>query len=125
MAQFANPDANQKADCAFKSFDAKSDEYRRWESRDPLPGGGSYGDTIDATDRFFAEPENRVMPITAAWQIAKLKQEGRPQADIDRLMDSFRETYIRLQRKLCEIGVGITASRCEILGTTLKPAPQK
>jgi hypothetical protein len=68
------------------------------------------------------------MAIAAAWSIAKLKQEGRPQAEVDSLMDTFRETYIRLPRELCEKGRpahGITAARCEDLGTTLKLDPQK
>lgn len=42
---------------------------------------------------------------------------------LDKLMDQFRESYIRSPRKLCELGFGgfgITASRCRTLGTTLK-----
>jgi hypothetical protein len=114
-------------DCMLKSLDAKSDEYKKWETSDPIPNG-TYGEIVESTDRFFAEPENRVMAITAAWIIAKWKQEGRPQAEIESLMDRFRETYIRSVRKSCEMGFagsGVTASRCQDVGTTLKALPPK
>lgn len=124
LAQFANPTTQQTADCLGKSLDAKSEEYRHWDALDPLPGG-TYGETVEATDRFFAEPENRVMPVTAAWVIAKWKREGRQQGEIDNLMDGFRESYIRAPRALCEKGIFITASRCRILGATLKPVSPK
>ena len=119
LAQYANPDGKQQGECIGKSVSAKSPEYERWETLDPLPGG-KYQDTIEATDRFFSEPENRVMSVNAAWIIAKWKQEGRPQSEVDSIMDSFRETYIRAPRKLCEMGFLMTAARCAALGTTLK-----
>jgi hypothetical protein len=126
LAQFTDPDGKQMGNCIAKSVLTKSDEYVRWEKRNPLPSG-RYSDVIEATDRFFAEPENRVMPILAAWSITKWKQEGRPQADIDGLMDRYREGYIRAVRKACEMGWGglVTASRCQAVGTTLKSPPPK
>ncbi|MGA2327738.1 MAG: hypothetical protein ABSH05_15755 [Bryobacteraceae bacterium] len=124
LAQFANPTAEQYTECVMKSLDAKTEEYKHWESLDPTPDG-KYGETVEATDRFFAEPENRVMPVTVAWQIAKWKQEGRQQREIDELMDRSRRIFIRVPRTLCELGYGITASRCKTLGTTLKAAPPK
>jgi hypothetical protein len=128
LASLKNPDEKQKAACLVDSFEVKSDAFKEWEGADPQPGG-TYGDIVDATNRFFADPENQVMSIVAAWRIARLKQQGRSQAEIDGLMDIFRDKYIRAPRKSCEMGwdvktfgplVGITASRCEDLGTTLK-----
>jgi hypothetical protein len=124
LAQLANPTPEQNADCLVKSLDVKAEEYKRWESNDPVPGG-TYGETVEATDRFFADPENRVMPIVAAWSLTKWKREGRKQSEIDKLMDMERDAYIGSPRKLCEAGWGITASRCATLGTTLKAPPPK
>lgn len=124
LAQFVNPTTEQYTGCIMKSLDVKTEEYKQWESSDPLPGG-TYGETVEATDRFFVEPENRVMPIVAAWTLSKWKREGRKQSEIDQLMDMEREAYIRSPRKLCESGFGISASRCKTLGTTLKAAPVK
>lgn len=119
LAQFTKPTTEQTVNCITKSTSATTEEYKAWEALDVLPGG-TYGGTIEATDRFFGEPENRVMAVTAAWIMAKWKFEGREQGAIDRLMDQFRESYIRGPRKLCESGIFISASRCRILGTTLK-----
>lgn len=124
LAKLANPDQQATFDCTLKSIGAKSEEYQAWESSDPQPGG-TFGYVVDAADRFFAEPENRVMSINAAWIISKWKQEGRPQTEIDSLMESFKETYIRSVRKSCEMGwagFGVTASRCEDVGSVLKPS---
>ena len=76
LAQFENPTPQQSFDCTMRSLDAETEEYKRWESLNPLPGG-TYGETIEATDKFFAEVENRVMPLMAAWIITKWKREGR------------------------------------------------
>lgn len=46
------------------------------ESNGPL-AGGMYGETIESMNRFFADPENRVMPIVAAWSLMRWKREGR------------------------------------------------
>jgi hypothetical protein len=123
LALSANPTPAQVGDCFAKSIGAQTEEYKRWDAIDPLPGG-TYGETVEATDRFFAEPENRVMPIMAAWMITKWKREGRPQREIDKLVDDFRGTYIRAPRALCEKGLG-TATRCKAVGTTLRVAPAK
>jgi len=114
LAQYVKPDGKQQGECIANSVSAKSDEYKRWEGIDP------HKDTIESTDRFFAEPENRMMAITAAWLVSKWKKEGRPQGDVDALMDTIRETYIRAPRALCEMGFMMTAARCTALGTTLK-----
>ncbi len=119
LAQYVKPDAKQFADCVSDSIRAKSDEYKRWEGIDPLPDG-TFKDTIESTDRFFAEPENRMIAITAAWLLSKWKKEGQPQANIDALMDTIRETYIRGPRTGCEMGYTTSAARCKALGTTLK-----
>lgn len=122
LSQLKTPDSKQRFDCILKSLDVKSNEYRRWENADPTPNG-AYGDIVEAADAFFAEPANRVMPITAAWVIAKWKQEGRPQAEIEEMMDLFRKTYIRAVRESCEQGLalmGITESRCATVGSALK-----
>ena len=124
LDQLVTPTPKQKFDCIMKSFEAKTDEYKRWNEAYPLDSG-TYGDTVDATDRFFEEPENRVMPITVAWSITKLKMEGRKQSEVDIYMDSFREAFIRGPRKLCESGWGMTETRCRKLGTTLKTPSAK
>ena len=123
LSQYTKPTTEQTVDCVTKSVNAKTEEYKRWEALDPLPGG-KFGDTVAATDRFFSEPENRVMPIVGAWLVAKARQEGEPQATIDKLIDDLREHYIRAPRKLCEMGIFMTESQCKTLGTTLKKAPQ-
>jgi len=119
LAQYVKPDGKQQGECIAKSVSTKSDEYTRWEGIDPLPGG-TFKDTIESTDRFFAEPENRMIAITAAWLLSKWKKEGQPQANIDALMDTIRETYIRGPRTGCEMGYTTSAARCKALGTTLK-----
>jgi hypothetical protein len=124
LSQFTKPTTEQTVNCVTKSLDAKTEEYKLWEALDPLPGG-KFGDTVAAADRFFSEPENRVMPIVGAWLVAKARQEGEPLATIDKLIDDLRERYIRGPRKLCESGGFLmTESRCNTLGTTLKKAPQ-
>ncbi len=128
LATLQDPSFEQKMDCTFGSIDATSEAYEYWKDLDPQPGGSyTYGDIVAATDKFFYEPENRVMPIVAAWRIAKMKQEGRPQSEVDRQMDQLREFYIRDVRKACESGgLGVmTASRCEAVGARLKPTPAK
>src|SRR6516165_5178113 len=76
LAQFENPTPQQSADCADRATRAQTEEYKRWDSLDPLPPG-TFGETIEATDKFFEEIENRVMPIVAAWIITKWRREGK------------------------------------------------
>ena len=120
LAQFSNPTAKQNGDCIVESVKAKSAAYEAWDENDPLPGG-TYAETIEATDRFFMEPENRVMSIVSVWALTKWKREGRKQIEIDALVDVMKETFIRNPRKLCELGFLMSASRCTTLGTVLKP----
>lgn len=75
LAQFVNPTVEQYTNCIDKSLNIKTEEYKRWESLDPILGG-TYRELIETTDRFFAERENRVMPVQAAWQINKWRRGG-------------------------------------------------
>jgi hypothetical protein len=120
LTEIKPPIGKQEADCITKSIEAKSASYKAWESSDPLPPG-KFGETVTATDRFFAEPENRVMPIVAAWRIIKMKKEGERQSDIDAVMDVLRDVYIRSVRQQCESGNSLVGEdRCRNVGATLK-----
>ena len=48
------------------------------------------GETAEALDKFYADPENLNIPIWRAIRIAALKIAGRPRAEMDAEMDTVR-----------------------------------
>lgn len=106
-----------------KAAIADTHAVRLWQEASPMPRA-SNGEVREATDRFFAEPENRVFPISSAWRVFKKKKEGRPQKEIDALMDDLRDTYIRDLRRICEKGGPLTTKEmCHAVGTQLRKLP--
>lgn len=86
----------------------------------PMPKG-QIGEIIALTDHFFLESPYRVMPIVAAWRIARYRQAGHSQSEVNRMMARYRELYIQAPRSICQTGASkeLSSARCKVLGVTL------
>lgn len=59
-----------------------------------IPESLSFGETMESLNRFYAEPENRLIPIMDALHIASDKAKGVAQPEIDRQIAGQRRLAI-------------------------------
>jgi len=102
----------------------QGDAQEYWERNNPFPGG-TYGELVQAIDTFFANAENRAMPITAVMQVIKMKRDGKPQTEIDERLARYRDVFVKGPKESCESGTRFTAEECKARGYAFKSKTAK